>query len=559
MPYSYYLSSELSNLATTLASVSNGSDIYISKNSLGVVSAYNVERATTLSNFGYSFQHISGDVSYTTLPITNLNQIPWTYPYTVLTASSANLWNSSLMLWLDSFETKRINASLQKIVSKDYTNNLVIVENTDNNSFLYTSPSLSLTSNSSLESSTVQTVYPYFKLAMVFTLGTQTLNTVLFQHNRLKIKITSQIAADGTTQNMIGIFDNDVFKKGIMLNSSNLGFKYQLYTDNIGTLVISGNTSLLNGAPAYYQATTAKIYVGSDSTKNYPSNMVLHELLLFESVANDIVATSANIDTYFTTRHILTTYTDTSNISPFTDPYNAYLATGSLRLFTGDYGNTDGVSWHTFNGVLNSGDTNRLSGQCGPSNNVGGCLKCISLANTQYVSGFSSITSIIPLTVVVLVRWTANGGLTVFKLGTTYGTNLWLFDVLATSGNMRINPTQGPGYYCDYDSGMALNTWYIITYKYSGGLLSTAQLRINGSLKSVIESSGGTPSGALTNVLTLPQSSGGTMFYGGLYLNNTAMTNATIEKVEGFFAHRMFGNGSMLVATHPYYSSPPTF
>ncbi len=199
MPYSFYLQSELANLATTLASIPNGSDIYISKNSAGVVSAYNVERATTINNFGYPFQHIDGSVSYTTLPITSLASIPWTYPYTVLTSSNANLWNSSLMLWLDSFETKSINASLQKIVSKDYTNNLVVVENTDNNSFLYTSPSLSLTSNSSLESSTVQTVYPYFKLAMVFTLGTQVLNTVLFQHNRLKIKLTSQTAPDNST------------------------------------------------------------------------------------------------------------------------------------------------------------------------------------------------------------------------------------------------------------------------------------------------------------------------------------------------------------------------
>ncbi len=114
MPYSFYLQSELSNLATTLASVPNGSDIYISKNSLGVVSAYNVERATTLNNFGYPFQFIDGSVSYTTLPITSLASIPWTYPYTTLTASSANLWNSSLMLWLDSFETKSINTSLVK-------------------------------------------------------------------------------------------------------------------------------------------------------------------------------------------------------------------------------------------------------------------------------------------------------------------------------------------------------------------------------------------------------------------------------------------------------------
>ena len=131
MPYSYYLSSELSNLASTLASASNSSDIYISKNSVGVVSANTIERATTINNFGYVFQFVNGESSYTALPITNLNQIPWTYPYTTLTASSANLWNSSLMIWLDALETKSISVPSQKVISKDFTNNVIIVENTE--------------------------------------------------------------------------------------------------------------------------------------------------------------------------------------------------------------------------------------------------------------------------------------------------------------------------------------------------------------------------------------------------------------------------------------------
>ena len=106
---------------------------------------------------------------------------------------------------------------------------------------------------------------------------------------------------------------------------------------------------------------------------------------------------------------------------------------------------------------------------------------------------------------------------------------------------------------------MQLNTWYILTYKYSGGLLTNATVRVNGVLKSNIGSSGGTPTTALSNVWTLPQSSGGTMFYGGLYLNNTAMSNATIEKTEAFFAWRLFSSGAMLGAAHPYFSVAPTF
>ena len=106
---------------------------------------------------------------------------------------------------------------------------------------------------------------------------------------------------------------------------------------------------------------------------------------------------------------------------------------------------------------------------------------------------------------------------------------------------------------------MALNTWYIMTYKYSGGLISNASVRINGIGKSIIQQGDGTAATAISNVWTLPQSSGGTMFYGGLYLNNTAMSNGNIEKVEGFFAHRLFSSGAMLGAAHPYFSVPPTF
>ena len=177
------------------------------------------------------------------------------------------------------------------------------------------------------------------------------------------------------------------------------------------------------------------------------------------------------------------------------------------------------------------------------------------MANTQYLAGTSGITTITPFTVVILVRWTVNGGLTIVKFGSSPA--FWLIDALSSSGNLRINYYSGVGYYVDYNAGMALNTWYILTYKYSGGLISNASLRINGVSKSVIQQGDGTPVTALSNVWTLPLSSGGMMFYGGLYLNNTAMSNANIEKVEGFFSWRLFGNGSMLNASHTYKNSSP--
>ena len=157
-----------------------------------------------------------------------------------------------------------------------------------------------------------------------------------------------------------------------------------------------------------------------------------------------LAMTNVDMYTYFSTKWALSTYNDTHNVNPVSDPYNDFLVTGSLRLFTGDWGNTTGTYWLTYNGVLIT-DLNRLGGQCGPSNNVGGCLKCISLENSQYLDGSTGITTITPLTVVILVRWTVNGGLTIVKFGS--GSPIWLIDALSTSGNLRVNYQSSIGSY----------------------------------------------------------------------------------------------------------------
>ena len=371
----------------------------------------------------------------------------------------------------------------------------------------------------------------------------------------LILRINQNLAADGSSQVMICLYDNNTFKKGVAFKPSDLNFKYYIYCDNNSNLTVSGNDAAQVASGAFTYWTPRTIYIGQGSN-GVNSLINLNEILYHQSISNDIVATNAIMNTYFTSRWNLTTYTDAFNIPLATDPYVDYQSSGSLRLFTGDWGNTTGTTWFTYNSVGN--DLNRLGGQCGPSNNVGGCLKCISLANTQYVDGTSGITTITPFTVVILVRWTVNGGLTIVKFGS--GSPIWLIDALSSTGNLRVNYQSSIGsYYCDYNAGMALNTWYILTYKYSGGLISNASVRVNGVAKSIIQQGDGTPVTALSNVWTLPQSSGGTMFYGGLYLNNTAMTNANIEKVEGFFAHRLFSSGAMLGSLHPYYSVPPTF
>ena len=99
------------------------------------------------------------------------------------------------------------------------------------------------------------------------------------------------------------------------------------------------------------------------------------------------------------------------------------------------------------------------------------------------------------MTICILFRYTADGGFTIWKLGT--GPYI-LFDQL-NGGGIRVNPT-GAGIYQDYNAGMSINTWYIITYQYSSGALSSATVRINGLLKSIGGGSGGSPTGALTKV-----------------------------------------------------------
>jgi len=291
------------------------------------------------------------------------------------------------------------------------------------------------------------------------------------------------------------------------------------------------------GSTAFNTSGSAKVYIGQQSNGANNSYIKVYDLLYYTSTSNNLAMTNVDLYAYFSTKWSLSTYTDANNVNPVSDPYNDFLVTGSLRLFTGDYGNTTGTDWYTFNGVFNGTDINRFGGQFGINNNVGGCIKCISLTNTQKVDGFSGITTITPFTLVIMFRFTANGGFTICQFGGSSGVSaasLWMFDVLSTGsaypGTMRTWYLNN--IYSGYDTALVINTWYIMTYKYSGGLLSSATVRINGLNKSLGAIGDGTPTTALSNVWALPQFSGGTIFYGGTYLNNTAMSLANIEKVE---------------------------
>ena len=103
------------SLETLVSTIPNGSDVYFYKDATGNLKANNTEHPLNISNFGYPFQFIDGSVSYTTVPISFLNQIPWQYTYSTLYDSSYTLWDYSLMIWIDAMEPKAISNSLVKI------------------------------------------------------------------------------------------------------------------------------------------------------------------------------------------------------------------------------------------------------------------------------------------------------------------------------------------------------------------------------------------------------------------------------------------------------------
>ena len=70
MPFFQSIPNSLQDLGTALSSIGNGSDIYFYKDNTGAIQAYNTEHPFT-SSFGYPFQFINGDVSYTALTISN--------------------------------------------------------------------------------------------------------------------------------------------------------------------------------------------------------------------------------------------------------------------------------------------------------------------------------------------------------------------------------------------------------------------------------------------------------------------------------------------------------
>ncbi len=128
---------------------------------------------------GYSYQFINGDIIYNAIPITSNLFIPWNYTNSIL----LNLWNSTNILWVDSKETRSINTTLQKIVSKGYNNNILIIDNpnTTNLFSIDGTDTINMSNNSAIETSINVQVNPYIVLAFVITIPNITiLETIIF-------------------------------------------------------------------------------------------------------------------------------------------------------------------------------------------------------------------------------------------------------------------------------------------------------------------------------------------------------------------------------------------
>lgn len=318
-PYTTFISGELAGLATALANASDG-NVYFKKSG-NVITGHTSENSHVLVNQGFPYAFVDGSVVYLQHgSIASSQDIPWLYPYTILTAVSSNLWNNKLCLWIDAKESRAINANDEKVISKDYTNNYPLIENTSQFKIVYTNNTLDMTNQSMLETNSTLTVEPYFKLAMVVEIPTQAVtNKYIFKHNDLEIKISQETAADTTTQYMICAFDNGTFLKGVTFKPSDTSFKYFIYFDNASALSVSSNDAAGGSNGSFVGGTTAKVYINESASQGIGNAKIkLYELLYYNSASNDIAATKTNMWDYMSSvnRWNLSTYTADHNVVP---------------------------------------------------------------------------------------------------------------------------------------------------------------------------------------------------------------------------------------------------
>ena len=112
---------------------------------------------------------------------------------------------------------------------------------------------------------------------------------------------------------MICLYDDTYFKRGITFKPNDLTFKYYVYCDNFGNIQVSGNNNVNSTNGWFTYGTLKTVYIGQGSNA-INSLIKVNEILYYQSSANDIVVTNANMNTYFTSRWNLTTYVDAFNL-----------------------------------------------------------------------------------------------------------------------------------------------------------------------------------------------------------------------------------------------------
>jgi hypothetical protein len=175
MPTRISVPSNLLQLATSIQNlgITTGS-IYLYYQD-GILSATTAEQIVQTNNIGYPFLFPDGTQIYSLTPITSIQNIPWLYGYSTLPSG----YESTLSLWLDGLESRAINSTSQKIMSKSYATDLLFLDSSTNK-FTYSSNCINLTSNAYLQSQNTIAFTTYWKLAVVFSIPTFINNSYIF-------------------------------------------------------------------------------------------------------------------------------------------------------------------------------------------------------------------------------------------------------------------------------------------------------------------------------------------------------------------------------------------
>lgn len=312
MPYSFSQTPvSIQQLSSALINMQNSSVLYIYKDSNGVIRGSNDEQAIQTNNMGYPYQFIDGTQTYTLVPITSIQNIPWNYPYSTLPTG----YDPSLVVWIDGREIKAVNQSLQKLSSKGYSSDVLFLETSPTNDFVYSNDNtIDLTNGSYIHSQNEITPMMNFKLFFVFTCPNQTQSDgYVFEYDKLVVKIIQTYGTDETLQYMVCATYGLAAIGFIAFKPSDTNFMYSLYVDNNGSFILSGNTSDYHDPPGLYDLTASKFYIGSDFRGEHVSGIKIHELLFYQN-SSAITANYTSMSSYLSSRWSLTTYIDEHNL-----------------------------------------------------------------------------------------------------------------------------------------------------------------------------------------------------------------------------------------------------